>query len=504
MRKVLPFILLLILFASCSTEDGSTTINIAVAQEPVTLDVMMNTSLTGRIIASGNIYEKLLVEDADGNIREELCSSYSLSDNNRTLTFIIRDGVLFHDGSVMTAEDVCASMNRYLDLYSMASETAGGARFEVIDERTVSITSENSLLFLPSLIASSPQEAIVMPSYLINGTDLVTEIIGTGPYKLSLWNPGEKIVLSAFDSYSEYGDSSSGRWGQKKARNEGLTYWFVPDSVTRLLGLETGQYDFINDAMSPDFQRIEADESLTLIDGDESGSIVLVFNKKEGPLTSVKLRRALSYALSSETLMAACYGSDGWSSFSGYMESSETLWSGGEENPYRVQDTEKAEELLEGEEVPPLRILTSNLSNLDRIAAVLKNELENVGLECEIITLDWASFIAKRNSSSAWDIYISAFTTVPLPQMKSYFSPSFPGWMEEESEAYGVIESISSASTIEEAAERWRNGLEILYDYAGVYVAGHYTTAYASSSELDNIIIRNGFYFWKSTKSEEE
>ena len=504
MRKVLPFILLLILIVSCSPEDGSGRINIACAQEPVTLDVMTNSSLTGRLIASGNIYEKLLVEDADGNIREELCSSWGLSNDNRTLTFTIREGVMFHDGRVMTAEDVCASMNRYLDLYSRASETAGGARFIVEDERTVSITSENSLLFLPSLIASSPQEAIVMPSYLINGTGLVTEIIGTGPYKLAAWNQGEKIVLEAFDAYSEYGDGSSGRWGQKRAQNESLTYWFVPDSVTRLLGLESGQYDFINDAMSSDFSRISSNGNLRLIDGDESGSIVLVFNKKEGPFTSVKLRRAVSYALSSETLMAACYGSDGWNASSEYMESSETLWLGGKDNPYAKQDMEKAEELLEGENVPTLRILTSNISNLDRIAVVVKEELEKVGLRCEIITLDWASFIERRNSFSAWDIYISAFTTVPLPQMKSYFSPSFPGWMEEESDAYRVIKSLSSASTMEEAAEIWKDGQEILYDYAGVYVAGHYTTAYASSAKLDNIIVQNGFYFWKSKMNEEE
>ena len=91
MRKVLPFILLLILIVSCSPEEGSGKINIACAQEPVTLDVMTNSSLTGRLIASGNIYEKLLVEDVDGNIREELCSSWVKNIVNHASLNRVRD-----------------------------------------------------------------------------------------------------------------------------------------------------------------------------------------------------------------------------------------------------------------------------------------------------------------------------------------------------------------------------------------------------------------------------
>lgn len=119
MKRALLIIFTLLLFVSCSEnkDEEKGRINIAVSQEPVTLDVMTNSSLMGRIIASGNIYEKLLILDGDGNIKEELCESYSLSDDNRKLTFVLRESVLFHDGSVMTAEDAAASMNRYLSIF---------------------------------------------------------------------------------------------------------------------------------------------------------------------------------------------------------------------------------------------------------------------------------------------------------------------------------------------------------------------------------------------------
>lgn len=501
MRRVLIVIISILLLVSCSersTEEGN--INIAVSQEPVTLDIAVSSTLMGRIIASGNIYEKLLVLDGDGEIREELASSYYFSDDNRTLTFRLREGVMFHDGTVMRAEDAAASMNRYLSLYSRASELVGESRFEVAGNLEIKITGDHSLVFLPLLIASSPQEAIIMPSYLINGTDTVKQYIGTGPYKLSLWRSGEKIVLEKFDSYSEYGEVSNGKWGRKSARNTSLNFYFVPDSITRLLGLESGQYDFINDVMSSDLGRLESNEKVRLIEGDESGSIAIVFNKKEGPFKDKTIRQAVSLSLSSEELMAACYGNTGYSLSSDYMEECQKNWLSGITNVYAFYDAEKAQELLSGTEKVKLRILTSNLSNLDKIAIALKEELGDIGVECEIITLDWAGFIEKRNDPSLWDIYISAFTTVPLPQMKSYFSPSFPGWMEEESEAYSIIRKMNEAESLEEAEEIWKDGQEILFDYAPVYIPGHYSTVYASSSDLDNIIIQNGFFFWQCEK----
>ena len=505
MRRILLIVAITLLLFSCSrTGVDESTINVAVSQEPVTLDVMTNPTLTGRIIASGNIYEKLLVLDGDGNIRPELSSSYTLSDDSRTLTFTLRKGVLFHDGSEMKALDACSSMNRYLSLYSPAGEITGGALFTVTGDYEISITSENSLLFLPYLIASSPEEAIVMPHYLIDGTSLVTRVIGTGPYRLASWTPGEKIELVRFDSYSEYGDESNGRWGKKTAETGRIVYWFVPDSVTRLLGLESGQYDFINDVMSTDEERIEKNDSLSLITGEESGSIALVFNKKEGPLAESDIRKAVSYAVSSEDLMAACYGRSGYTTSSLYMESWQKEWLCDEENPYREQNTKKAEEILAGKGKIKLRILSSNLSNLDRIAAVLKEELEKVGFECTLTILDWASFIEERSSSSSWDIYISAFTSVPLPQMKSYLSPAFPGWISENSKAYGVIRALNEASSVTEAEEIWNEGQKIMWEDSPVYIAGHYTTSYASSGNLSNIIIQNGFFFWNTVKEKKK
>lgn len=129
--------------------------------------------------------------------------------------------------------------------------------------------------------------------------------------------------------------------------------------------------------MSTDESRIEKNGSLSLIRADESGSIALVFNKKERPLQDEDVRRAVSYAVSSERLMAALYGDGIYTTSSLYMEAWQKEWNTSSLNPYEEENREKALELLEGKGKIKLRILSSSLSNLDRLASSLRDELEH-------------------------------------------------------------------------------------------------------------------------------
>lgn len=499
MKKVLVLLFVIIFLISCNSEDNA--INVAISSEPVTLDIMINSSLSGRLIASGSIYEKLLVLDGDGNIREELCSSYFLSSDNKTLTFVLLPNVYFHDGTIMNAEDVASSMNRWIELYSKAKEIVGDARFRVKDDNTVEIKSASSLVFLPLLIASSPQEAIIMPSSVMGDDITLTSIIGTGPYTLKEWKKNEKIVLERFDLYKQYSEESNGRWGKKEAKTKIINYYFVSDSVTRVLALESGQYDFINDLMYHDRERIVDNGKLEIIDARETGSIALVFNKKSGVMTEERMREAASLSFDNLQLMQACYGKGGFSLHSDYMEAWQDMWITGEENPYYEEDKERAREIVDSYySGDTITILTSNLSSLDKIALKAKEDLEMVGFNVEVVVKDWASMLETRKDDKAWDIYVSAFTSVPLPWQKNYLAPSFPGWIEEDSFSYSLLLSLSSRESIEEAIGIWKEVEKELFEYIPCYIPGHYTTSYAKSKKLSGVIIEDGFFFWNATK----
>ena len=101
---------------------------------------------------------------------------------------------------------------------------------------------------------------------------------------------------------------------------EQIIFSIVPDSTTRRLGLERGDYDFINDVMSYDIPDLEKNEDIRLLGGEESGSIALVFNKRSMLGSSPSFRRAVAYALDYDGVMKACYGTSGYSIHSDYME----------------------------------------------------------------------------------------------------------------------------------------------------------------------------------------
>ena len=94
MKHLIILFSIILLLCSCEAKNDISYINVAVSQEPVTTDVMVNTSLTGRLILVGSVYERLVVLDGEGNIKPELASSFTLSDDGRTLSFEIREGSL--------------------------------------------------------------------------------------------------------------------------------------------------------------------------------------------------------------------------------------------------------------------------------------------------------------------------------------------------------------------------------------------------------------------------
>ncbi len=477
--KILIIFLLSLALISC--QEGSEALDVAMAQEPPTLDVMINSSLAGRVIAVGNVYEKLL-DSLSGEIVPELAEDYRISEDGRRLEFTIREGVRFHDGSALDAEDALLSMNRWLDKYAAASSITGGARFRR-DGNSIFIEAEKSLALLPVMIASSPQSAVIYPSEYIDDVQ-VANAPGTGPYRIEEWRQGERITLSAYEDYTPH-------IADKTPSIKRINYIFVPDGTTRRLGLETGLYDVIDQVLSDDIPRLK-EKGLQLLQGGENGSIAVLFNKKEGIAESRDFRAAVALLSDRDTLMKACYGDYGYNTGSQYMEGDQGLWQTDASDPYGYKDPEAGKRLLSssysGERV---RILTSNLSNLDKIAVALSSELEASGVDTEVTVLDWASFLEKRKDPSSWDISVSALSRVSLPLMKSYLSSSYPGGLDTE-----LLDPIAEAESLEEASALWSDVQLALWEEVPVMIAGHYSTVFAARTGIEGIIVSEGLYFW--------
>ncbi len=497
MKKLLYLVSLLsFLLVACSApEDEGRVLHVAYSQDVPSLDVMRSNNRSLRDMLVGQVYERLFVLDEDGNITGELAEEYRLENEGRRFVATLRSGVPFHDGTLMEPEDVVCSLNRWIDCYEDAARIAGTARFEVSDDGEVVLEAMNSLTFLPYLLASSPLSAVIMPKELcLSPDDLVSSVVGTGPYMLSGYEEGHRIVLERFPSYVGTGRGGDGIAADKKAYADRIEYLIVPDSIARRIGLERGEYDYINDVMSQDIPAFEKNGEIKLYGGDESGSIALVFNKRTA---DPDLRKAVDLAIDPDSLMKACYGDYGYALHEDYME----------KGPFSVPDpgiergVERAREFIEENDLAgrQVRILVSNLSNLDKIAVVLADELEQAGLDASITVLDWAGFLEKRNEGE-FEIMISAFSSVPLPVMKLYLSPTYPGWYSSEtSEAY--LESFLDAPSMEEAVAIWNEAQEFYYADLPVIVPGHYMTIHASSSDLEGVIYFDGAHLWNARKT---
>ena len=473
-----------------SCREGETGLSIAMAQEPPSFDVMVNTSISGREILVGNVFEKLLAYD-EGEIVPLLAESYSSEDDGCTLRFRIRKGVLFHDGSPMTVSDAVASMNRWLSYSDAAEKIVKGSRFTV-DGDDIVITSTSTLSLLPALIATSSESAVIFrASDIPSDGGIITSEIGTGPYKVLDYSLGEKISLGLFDEYH----------GEKPSISR-LDYYFVSDPVTRRLGLESGTYDFIDTVSSDDIPVLSGREEVNVISGTENGSIALLFNKKNGISSSHDFRKGVSLLINRDELMKACYGEYGYNIDSSYMEKNGIWYVDPSSDPYGEENREKADTYLSEYKGQKVRILTSNLTGLDRIAVALFSQLRAYGIEAEITVLDWAAFLERRKDSDAWDIAVTALTAVSLPLDKAFLSSDYPGWTDSE-EISALLEEIASSESFRAASELWGKAQILCWDYIPAIVLGHYSTTHAVSSSIEGVkLSADGFDFRSAYISE--
>ena len=217
------------------------TLTIAITASPPTLDAPTTASNAAAGIAI-HVFESLFTLDKDYKPVPALAQSYQVSDDGLTYTFQLRQGVKFHNGKDLTADDVAASMNYWLERSTRAKGLLGGSIFTAEGADTVILTVPKASADVLELLASPSQFAAVSPKEIIEaaGENGITEYIGTGPYQLGEWKADQYIELVRYEGYQPHEGPSSGFAGEKRAATEKLVFRFVTDHATRIAGIQTG------------------------------------------------------------------------------------------------------------------------------------------------------------------------------------------------------------------------------------------------------------------------
>jgi peptide/nickel transport system substrate-binding protein len=477
---------------------------VAVMQESPSLDLHKNSTLIARQIGAGQIWEKLVTLNGHSEAVPELAERFDISEGGRLLTFHLRDGVPFHDGTIMGAEDVRASMNRWIESYAPARELAAGARFEVVSPGVVRIRFAGPAVTFPDMMAAAPQAAIITSAAACAAEDergFLRTYTGTGPFRFVEWKSGQYILLEKFPLYRSYGSPGKGTdgWaGRKDPQIDLLYYHIVPQASTRLAGLLTGQFDVDYNVDNDDIPVIRGSRNLNMV-SYQAGTLALVFNKKQGPCADPRFRRALNAAIDAGEIMAAVFGEQ-YELGSSYMEDSQEFWSssaGGEH--YNRGDPALARELLRETSYSgsTLRILTSVPGTTDRGVLVLMAQLEKAGIKAEMIVVDWGTLLQYRTDPSRYDIYTSSFFSVPVPSLKLYLSPGFPGWSDDPRLAR-YLRDFNSAQSRAEAREHWELLQAYSWEYLPIVSLGRFYQTHGWRAGLEGLTFYNGLYFWNA------
>ena len=334
--------------------------------------------------------------------------------------FHLREGVLFHDGTEMKAEDVKASFDRWFSVNEMGISVSEYLNsVDVIDDYTVSVKLNSVYAPFLNVIASptSNQKMVVRPASLIEkyGNNVLEEHIGTGPYKFDSWVPDASVKLVKFDDYVPVEEEASGLAGKRVAYANEIDIQFVTDESVRVSGVETGEFMFAEEIAQDKYSQLESSENTIpqILDADVEG--MLTFNCGAAPFNDINARKAVAIGLDLEELGTAQIGDEKFWKLDGCLFDKSTVWY--DENAgkdiYAKNDLDLAKEYLEKSNYngEPIVIVQGKDDTVESQGAEdLKSQLEKIGFNVEVELYDRATVMEKRSQKEGWAIHLTYFS----------------------------------------------------------------------------------------------
>lgn len=369
------------------------TLLVGTSVEPSTLDPHILSNVSTRFVLQ-NIYRGLVGYNLDGEIQCEVADSYEISEDNLTYTFTLKEGITFHDGTPVTAEDVKYSFDRIMAEDSTATYksyfTDAGTTVNVVDDQTVEfVLAEPCAPFLEYL--TLPESAIISKAWMEAGNDIATSAMGCGPYQFVSWDRGLQIDVEGYDGYYKE--------GLPKTKN--VSFIFYLDETTRNNALLSGEVDLIDYVNATSVTQFESNSDVTVY--SRQGSFMcLEFNCEEGsPFADYRVRQAVAYAVDRQAVIDTAFNGRGEVLY-GFPTIAGQQGYNGEFDNYFSHDIEKAKELLAeagyADGFSCNILATSDYSFHEQTALVVQSSLAEIGIEVTADLPDWATRIERSNT----------------------------------------------------------------------------------------------------------
>jgi peptide/nickel transport system substrate-binding protein len=274
-------------------------INWAIETDPVNL-IPFGATATANMWGKEPMYDSLLAWDADLNIVPALAESYEAAPDGTSYTFNIRQGVVFHDGRPLTSADVLYSFELARNPPEPGIQYPWFDNFDTVeapDDFTVVVTMTKPDPTLPGVLAWSRYTPVV-PNGIADEINLLSEGIGTGPFRLVEFVPNDRVVYTAFADH----------WNPGVPCVQDLTIKVLSDEQSRVAALRSGEID--GGTFTPDVVlTLENDDSLEVLSGLFAAPRVVHFNTvQDVPWRDARVRQAISMAVDRQQIIDNIYG----------------------------------------------------------------------------------------------------------------------------------------------------------------------------------------------------
>jgi peptide/nickel transport system substrate-binding protein len=354
-----------------------------------------------------HIVEGLVAFREDTSIGPMLAESWTVSNEGKTYTFHLRQGVKFHNGAVMTADDVIWSLKRWLDPVTqwrcLSEFSANGiARIEQIeapDAHTVVVTLDQpTALFLPTLARPDCGQTAIIHRDSVGPDGKWIAPIGTGPFKLAAWKRGQYIDLARFDGYAARSEPRNGYTGAKIAEVDRVRFNIIPDSSAAKAGLLSGSLDMINSLAIPDLEDLKSRPDVQLSITPALGLTGILFQTRDPLLKDVRIRRAIALCIDTTQIVDSVMQGTARPNNSALPIGS-PFYGEVQAHGY-IQNIAEAKKLLAeaGYHGQPIKLIANKRYSYVFDSAVLVQAMaQAVGINIDIEVLDWAAQLDRYN-----------------------------------------------------------------------------------------------------------
>ena len=414
------------------------------------------------------VYERLLRQNDDGDFVPELAESWEIAPDGKSITFKLRQGVNFHDGTPFNADAVKFNLDRLLDpeeatqAYRLYPDYAGT---DVLDEHTVRVNLHNSSSTIMPGLTYKGGLMMSPTAYESLGEDITRHPVGTGPFVFVEWVPGDHILVERNPDYWQTDDDGN----QLPYLDEILFRVIAKDSVA-MVELQTGGAQLSARVPATSLEDIRSNPDLELIESPSALLYRLYLNMRRPPFDNLKLRQAINYAIDRKGMAEAILPGQGYVQPFIILPSQPEYW---DYTPYSY-DPAKANQLMaeaghgDGLDVEFMMI---NREPDVLIAPAVQAFLQEIGINTKIESLERLIYVDKAKTGN-FELAM-AQAGLPLPTISTWMQQQLASdgpinraaWQNAEFDA--TVSELTRTFDVDEQMQLMRKAQQLVLDDAG-------------------------------------